>query len=282
LGGDAGGATTFSPPEYTRGRPMNITKIFVFVHMPKTGGTFVAHVLREIYMPKWIPTLFLRRVYFRTSNEIIRRFGFDAPHVELDKHAACREIPTQFGHLPIVSCMRNPFDWYVSNYKFQHWKRDPGYYPDLFEDPKWPDIDFEHFMYLSNHQWTHTLNPGLAINPRWGRLTTLFIYYYCRVPERLLTLIASEDELLNAIMEDMFPVTFFDTHQLNSDLYKFLFQQGYSVNELEFIKSLPPIGPAGARKPEDEWENFYTPALLQEVLERDFILFRLFPWYLGS
>ena len=69
---------------------MVITKHFVFLHMPKTGGTFVekacgAHLPRE-----WIATTSLHR------------------------HAPWEEIPERYQGLPVFFLVRNPWDWYVS------------------------------------------------------------------------------------------------------------------------------------------------------------------------
>ena len=261
---------------------MNITEQFVFVHMPKTGGTFVAHVLRDIYTPEWLRSRFLRQLLFKVANSVIVKFTIEAPHIELKKHAPCREIPSRYAHLPIVSCMRNPLDWYVSNYRFQYWKREPEHYPGLKDNPRWPDLDFEYFLYLSNHDWIKKMNPGLNVNPRLGRLTTLFIQFYCKRPAWVLTQQTSDDTMFEIVIENMFPVHFLETSKLNDELYGFLIRHGYSDRQISFIKTLPPISPPGARNSEEHWETFYTPELIQEVLERDGILFRLFPEYTNT
>ncbi|NUM44731.1 MAG: sulfotransferase family 2 domain-containing protein [Anaerolineales bacterium] len=257
---------------------MNITR-FVFVHIPKTGGTFVAQVLRDLYTPGWIRPIFWRKVYFRLTNTFLARTGLPAPHVELDKHAPCRAIPARYASLPIVSCMRNPFDWYVSNYRFQYWKRAPDHYPGLKDDPRWPNLSFDDFMHFSNHVWTRALNPGLEVNPHLGRLTTIFIQFFCREPERVLTEPGTPEQVFEKVKANMYPVQFLETSQLNDDLVALLLAYGYSERQIAFVRTLPPISPPGARKPEDRWERFYSPALMEEVRKRDAILFRLFPRY---
>lgn len=258
---------------------MNITRNFVFVHIPKTGGTFVAQVLRDLYTPAWIRPVFWRKVYFRLTNTFLAQTGWPALHVELEKHTPCHAIPPRYAHLPIVSCMRNPFDWYVSNYRFQYWKRDPNHYPGLKNDPRWPDLPFDDFMYLSNHIWTWTLNPGLSVNPHLGRLTTIFIQFFCRDPECVLTEPGTPEQVFEKVKNHLYPVKFLETSRLNGDLMALLLDYGYSESQIAFIRTLPPISPPGARKPEDWWERFYSPALMNEVRARDAILFRLFPQY---
>lgn len=74
---------------------MLITRGFVYVHVPKTGGTFV------------------RKITTDTSNA-----DFIVEHA-INGHAGVNEIPTEWRHLPRLSSVRNPWDWYVSWYEYQ-------------------------------------------------------------------------------------------------------------------------------------------------------------------
>lgn len=70
---------------------MIITKRFVFVHMPKTGGTWLREVLKKYKHPLW---------------HLKERPG----------HETSAEAPPG---LPILGTVRNPWDWYVSWYFFR-------------------------------------------------------------------------------------------------------------------------------------------------------------------
>jgi hypothetical protein len=74
-----------------------ITPHFVFVHMPKTGGSFIRELL------------------------------LDGQEVG-ELHATWNSIPPEYEHLPIFAVIRNPWDWYVSWHHFQagleDWERD--------------------------------------------------------------------------------------------------------------------------------------------------------------
>lgn len=72
---------------------MLLTRDFVFLHVPKTGGTFVRRVLLDHAPAPW---------------EV----------VEARDHATVREIPASYAHLPRLTFVRNPFSWYVSWYHF--------------------------------------------------------------------------------------------------------------------------------------------------------------------
>src|ERR671925_190022 len=72
---------------------MFITRQFVFLHVPKTGGAFIRGVCED-HLP-------------------------EGSIVELDKwepHGSYDEIPSEFDQLPRLSFARNPWDWYVSWY----------------------------------------------------------------------------------------------------------------------------------------------------------------------
>ncbi len=67
---------------------MLVTDKFVFVHLPRTGGTFVSEVVRK---------------FFPSAREI----GYHLPR-EL--------LPREYSHLPILGTVRSPWEFYVSWY----------------------------------------------------------------------------------------------------------------------------------------------------------------------
>lgn len=74
---------------------MLITNKFVFVHLPRTGGTFVSEVIRK---------------FFPSAREI----GY---------HLPLALLPREYAHLPVLGAIRNPWDFYVSWY-YHVWPRD--------------------------------------------------------------------------------------------------------------------------------------------------------------
>ncbi|MBW8734687.1 MAG: hypothetical protein JF571_10345, partial [Asticcacaulis sp.] len=77
---------------------MIICRKFVFLHLHKSGGTFVNHM-----MMKCIPSA--------------RRIGYHLPY---------SQIPDAFRHLPVLGTVRNPWDYYVSWYHFQAGQSKPN------------------------------------------------------------------------------------------------------------------------------------------------------------
>lgn len=258
---------------------MNVTNHFVFVHMPKTGGSFVAEVLRTLYGVTWLHNLLLRNEQLLLAkNKLLRVIGTGRiNYEEFNKHGLCNDIPSAFNHLPILSCIRNPFDWYVSNYKYAWWRSHPQDYPGLRNDPRWPNLSFDDYMDLSNSEWLGLLNPGVSINRSLGRLSVLFINYYCKHPQDILSL-HDDNELFSAVCSDMYPVDFLNTANLNIELYNYLLKTGnYSFEQLAFIKDKGKVSPRNHRKPEDTWASFFSDKVFAEIQFRERMLFHLFP-----
>ena len=74
---------------------MIVTNKFVFIHLPRSGGTFVSAVIRK---------------FFPTADEI----GYHLPRALL---------PREYFHLPVLGAVRNPWEFYVSWYHHV-WPRD--------------------------------------------------------------------------------------------------------------------------------------------------------------
>lgn len=76
---------------------MIITDKFVFVHLPRTGGTFVTDTIMQ---------------FFPSAREI----GY---------HLPLSLLPEEYSHLPVLGTVRNPWEFYVSWY-YHIWPRDIG------------------------------------------------------------------------------------------------------------------------------------------------------------
>jgi hypothetical protein len=68
---------------------MLVTRYFVFVHVPKTGGVWVKSVIPEEW---WVEAL--------------------------NAHELYENLPIKYANLPVLAFVRNPWDWYVSLYEY--------------------------------------------------------------------------------------------------------------------------------------------------------------------
>ena len=85
---------------------MIVTPRFVFLHLHKSGGTFV--------------------------NECIFKFVADALHVGY--HLPKSLIPDEFTGLPVLGFVRNPWAYYVSWYNFQSGRPNPNFLFRILSD----------------------------------------------------------------------------------------------------------------------------------------------------
>ncbi len=71
---------------------MIVTDKFVFLHLPRSGGTFISEVIRR---------------FFPSAHEI----GYHLPRTLL---------PREYSHLPVLGGVRNPWEFYASWYHHQY------------------------------------------------------------------------------------------------------------------------------------------------------------------
>ena len=87
---------------------MIVTDKFVFVHFPRTGGTFITAVIMRL---------------FPSAREI----GYHLPRFLL---------PNEYSHLPVLGGVRNPWEFYVSWY-YHVWPRDAANSAAFMAIRKW-------------------------------------------------------------------------------------------------------------------------------------------------
>ena len=147
---------------------MIVTSHVIYLHLHKTGGTFV--------------------------NEFLRRFVSDARYIGY--HLPRRLAPPQFAHLPALGFVRNPWSYYVSWYFFQARRPQPNALFRVLSDDR--QLDFERTVAnmldlttgrrldalvasLPRHYGDSGLNlPGFALEPirASGRGFYSYLYRY--------------------------------------------------------------------------------------------------------
>jgi len=261
---------------------MILTDDFVFIHEPKTGGTFVTTMLGRIYDPvtdQGIVKRLLRGT--RGSNK--------KPLLDILKHGTCSEIPNSHRDKPILATIRNPYDRYVSEYEFGWWKKHAGNYCDIekFREryPHYPSLAFEEFLELRNNLFLVLKNSRFPTEDRLGSQTAQFVRYFFRYPERVFPAIDEEYIASEKYKADLFPVHFIRTDRLNQELYEFLVRVGHPSGTVQFILNAPKILPPPPRGPSPEdgrsdhrpWQSYYTPELKRRVRRHERLLFAIFP-----
>jgi len=248
---------------------MILTDEFVYIHQPKTGGTFVTRVLERLYQD-----------------------GDRGRLVNTHKHGSCSDIPDAWRDKPLITTIRNPYDRYVSQYRFAWWRR----YPDLYCGeaamremfPHYPELSFDEFLQLANtrfvgrHQSKDTgfHNTHFGGDRRLGWHTEQFVRFYCVNPRDVFAALTEGSIAEGRWRESLFPVRFLSAENLNSELHAFLRELGHPADAIAFVRDADRIYPAeGGRAAEDRWEAYYTPELKRRVRTWERLLFQMFPEY---
>jgi hypothetical protein len=259
---------------------MIITDKFVYIHPPKTGGSFVTSALLEAHAIKWSRLHHLKlsltgRLTFQS------RFG---PLTLCDKHGACRRIPAEHRDKPILSTIRHPFDYYISDYEFGWWKRREwrSHYRSIpaFEQqfPAFPHLSFPDYLRLMSAAFAPMGHRSFENPDHTGFFTAAFIRMFFREPVETPARFSPEYAAGDAYKTDMYPVTFLTTKELNRRLYEYLLSRGYPEGDIGFILQKGKVLPLGkGREGGHKWQNYYTPELQELLRKKDRFLFRLFP-----
>ena len=174
--------------------------------------------------------------------------------------------------LPVLACIRNPLDRYVSQYEFGWWRTHPEDFPGIQELERFPDLSFEDFVYFTNEQLLQKSKLVTSNNSRVGWHTTQFVNWYSKNPEKAMR------KLDRLAIADFEPITLLRTHRLNRDLFDFLSYQGLPAANVDFVQSAPKILPDGNRyQKRPSYKRYYTGSLKRFILQREYWLFDLIP-----
>lgn len=252
---------------------MIITDRFVYLHMPKTGGTFVEKVLAQLLAGR--ETLYLDT----STSEGRAKLG------GTDHHETWSQIPLEYRDRPILFTIRNPYDHYVSHYEFGWWKSYPG---SMFNDcmmteryASYPELTFEDFI-LAINDWS--LKPSSTKEAanffgehNVGHITWENVRFIFKDPYKVVDRLEyyMEEHRYRQLLPD---IHFVSMHSLNHGLYNFLKMVGWQSADVEFILNLGKIlPPEGGRDEAKRWESYYTPDLKRMVREKDRLIFAMFP-----
>lgn len=245
---------------------MIITNDFVFIHYPKTGGTFVRKVVESI------------------SREVAK------PILHHERHGICADIPKEFLDRPIVSCIRNPYDFKVSEYEFGWWRK---LAPDSMvatmkaQYPHFPRLSFEEFVECWDNL-TPIVKRNAEINSfttTMGQYSQRFLKFFTHDYNELISRM-DEEFMTNQLYTDyLYSIHFLRTNVLNQDLYVFFRNLGYPSECIDGVLQQRRIYPgrwrhllAGRRRKQGErWESYYSPELKKKVRKRERMLFQMFP-----
>lgn len=244
---------------------MIITDQFVYLHQPKTGGTFVTAMLQQL--SERVPS-------------------FNVTSIEKLKHAGIRRIPEEFRDRAVVTSIRNTFDHYVSRYTFRWWA-EPKHAKRRFDlkavrrdYPSFPDISFSEFLSVFNN-WQYRRTDNSARNKTLRHLDVG--HNSCVLAKitqrRVMHFLKKFDDMSDeALQQSLSHVRVLRTESLNDDLADILVESGVSNDDVAFIRTSGRVLPArGGRGHYEDWWSYYTDQEIDAVRRWDRLYFRLFP-----
>ncbi len=262
---------------------MLVTDKFVFIHDPKQGGSFVTKAMFQIYGAKWNVLKHLQVIIFK---QITAKSKYGNLTMLNIKHAGCRSIPKEFQDRKILTTIRNPFDWYVSQYEFGWWKNKsllkyfkevPGFAEKYSH---FPDLNFAEFINLTDQAFDVHFKCPPDIWSRFGWRTRSFVDYYFKNPPEAFPRMLDENYVFSGDYErDLFNGLYFmNTKTLNQNLHDFLLENDYRKADIDFILEMKKVLPLGRGSEKDRTrEEYFTPQLKAEIRCKDRILFEMFP-----
>ena len=250
---------------------MIITDHFVFLHLPKTGGTFVSESLHRAFKT--------RRTWLNSLTSLFR-FGhrFQTIHGSFvhahQWHGTRQEIPQDVRTLPILTCLRHPLARYVSIYEFGWWKRPEfrkGFqqgtsnFGQRYSD--FPNLNFRDFLNLLHETrmpkgWREFSNPNSPGLHTWQsiRQLTLNPNAWSQQPH------CDPNEL----QQELRDIHFLRTSSLNRDLYHYLLSCKLPEEDLNFILTKKRVLPHGKGQPlTASWESYYDEDLRRLMESKD-------------
>jgi hypothetical protein len=234
---------------------MLITDTFVYIHFPKTGGTFVTDVLERLYGPDVL---------------------------NVNKHGTCCQVPAEHADKPLVSTLRHPLSRLVSHYEFRYWQRYPRDDFGIWDAAdirvryaSYPNLTFAEYVALWNDHWIPAMTTHLSV-PTQGRLgveTYDFLHFFARDPDAAMAAIAEDPQgytRSGRLAEEIYPVRFLRMDDLNAELHAYLEMVGWQATSLSFLREAPRLCPGQPeRQTTWDWRAYYEPALLDVVTRRE-------------
>lgn len=258
---------------------MIITENFVFLHHAKTGGTFITEVLRKLNRNLSRQKNLGKQTLIELMNPNTIRVN---SRNRLTVHGTYEQIPEEYRERSILSCIRNPFDRYVSLYEYRQWQRKAFTNQKIISDkfPEFPNLSFERYIEFVNMI-------DLPQRPHYDKLSVdigLQSYGFIQMfAKNVLKTIQSLDEeyIENGnFVIDMPTIHFLRMENLNQELYEALLGFGYPQDLLDFILHEKRIYPGKkTRKETQTWTKYYDKALYERIRYHERFLLKIFKEY---
>ena len=264
---------------------MLVTETFIYLHQPKTGGTFVTALLTQLLEARGarVETVEIdpsdRSALPAVPPGGALNLMFSGRH----QHGGRQHIPPPLADRPILATIRNPYDRYVSQYEFAWWRKAPAMFGPI-EDvrqrhPSYPDLTFAEFVHLTNDVSVRYRAPSHPDGTP-GFHTQQFVEYFFPEPEAAYPRLADSAFSHGVFDRELRGVRFIDQARLNDELAEALLAMGYGAADAQIVRRADRIWPPeGGRAAGSAWAPYYTAELEAFVRRQERWLFEWFPQF---
>lgn len=259
---------------------MLIADDFIFIHLPKTGGTFVTHTLRSLLLPSRVS----QKIHSARRAWGLKLPGYPYRYVEQPKHSMRRHIRPEHADRTVLTCVRNPLDLYVSHFKFGWWRenRDRWFSDTAAVEAGFgpiDDLDFNGFVRATQQfsSWRVRKQESDPDQNVPGRMSLEWIHYFCKSPDTIFAAYPDMDAVADQVRKQLTGVRVLRMENLNDDLADFLSDHGFSEQQVKHVRSHPKVFPGRrTRSDDDDHLNYYDDSLLADVRQWESILLHVF------
>lgn len=196
-----------------------------------------------------------------------------------DQHGTFEQVPDSYKELPIITVVRNPYDRYVSRYKFRWWAKNPFQSIEIIQRhfPSFPNLTFTEFLKYQDYQIKYRLR-GISLKVSIGFQTVDFIQMFFCNPYDVLSKIDEEYINSDRYKDDIPDLRLLKTENINNDLYHFLEKMGYPKRHINFILKQPKIYPPGGleRADQEDWHSYYSESEIKSIWWKERFLFKIY------
>lgn len=260
---------------------MIATKDFVMINFPKTGSSFARKFIHDAYTTQkesrsrlfpWGKKLSKKEFEYISISKV----GEGTYNGLVDQHGKRCQIPQKHIKKKIVSITRNPFSRYRSIYQYGWWKQNPPAPLHTIKKafPNFPNLNFEEFFAMLDKYGTPNILEGANPSIEIGYHSAQFIRYFHKRPQQLLTSINAQFIESSACTECFQDVSFLRQETLRRDLTHLFQTLGFNSKQIEAIAAAPSLN-----KSEDDRDFCITTHTAQKILEKDRLIFKIFPDY---
>ena len=261
------------------GETIVIDDRFIFMHVPKTGGSFVKAVTRIALLKEklgrfhWLVSF--RAVSFLKA--VRKKYMSFVPPATLDPvYLPFSQLNRQDAAQDrMFTVIRHPLDQLVSKYEFD--RSLPGWRDD-WSDASFPDFVRRQYEGIPDRLWNDFGIPANEMKMNVGLYSFIYVKYLFRNPGRALRLMDRSYFTGGRWRADMANLHFVRYESLNDDLHGVLLKFGMDRKHVDFIRKTKRRVNASRLREGRHWSEYYDDALLEYVLEREWPLFRMFPW----